>query len=212
MLRLNRMVFIEFLQRLAKRPWHANKQPTAPMLVDRACTVIGGASQAMWMSSTSGCSPARRKRWELRWTTRPSTLFLIVLTNQSLGREEHPQDPEEHSPGSFGGYVSVDFARGIARLALSAVISPDSQTYDWWIGGSATPDERWTSFRRMNEQATIEMALFSPQDFIKQVPDPSRRNAQAILRRPQAGLRLAVLAGPGLPRAAQGQYPIPAGG
>ena len=47
------------------------------------------------------------------------------------------------------------------------------QDDDLWIGGSATPDERWTSFKRLNEQATIEVALFSPQDFVKQVPAPS---------------------------------------
>ena len=40
-------------------------------------------------------------------------------------------------------------------------------------GGSATPDQRWAAFKRLNEQATIEVALFSPQDSSSRLPDPS---------------------------------------
>ena len=54
---------------------------------------------------------------------------------------------------------------------------------DIWIGGTATPGERWTAFKRLNEKATIELALFSPKDFAKQVADPAPENAQAVLRR-----------------------------
>ena len=42
-----------------------------------------------------------------------------------------------------------------------------------WIGGAATPNERWSYFKRLNEQATVEVALFSPQDLAKQVANPS---------------------------------------
>jgi len=44
---------------------------------------------------------------------------------------------------------------------------------DLWIGGAATPGERWTFFRRINEHATVELARLAPQDFVKQVPEPS---------------------------------------
>ena len=112
--------------------------------------------------------------------------FLGRADQQSLVASNIVKISARHSPGGVGSDIPLDLARGIARLAYRQLFHQIDDD-DLWIGGSATPDERWTAFKRLNEQATIEVALFSPQDFTKQVADPFRRNAQAILRRAQAG-------------------------
>jgi hypothetical protein len=45
--------------------------------------------------------------------------------------------------------------------------------YDDWAGASATPGERWDYFKRFNQQASVEVAVLTPENSIKDVKDPS---------------------------------------
>ncbi len=45
--------------------------------------------------------------------------------------------------------------------------------YDDWAGWTASPGERWNYFKRLHQQAMIEVAVLAPKDYVKEVKDPS---------------------------------------
>ena len=42
-----------------------------------------------------------------------------------------------------------------------------------WTAMTTTPGERWDYFKRLSQKATVEVAMFLPRDFAKDVKDPS---------------------------------------
>ena len=103
--------------------------------------------------------------------------FLNWLTAQSLGREKIVDVLKNIRQG-----VSETLFLSILREELLALryreLFHQLQQADVWNGATATPDERWTTFKQINEQATIEIALFKIRDFLKQVPAPSEEALQ----------------------------------
>src|SRR5208282_989658 len=98
--------------------------------------------------------------------------FIDALTNQSIGRDGILEILRHVRQG-----VSEASFLAILREELLAIryrqLFHQMQDEDLWIGGSATPAERWAAYKRLNEKATIEVALISPQDYTKQVADPA---------------------------------------
>jgi hypothetical protein len=165
-LRLNRLVFNEFLHNLASA-LVASKQ--TPNFVSHLMNVIGPASDKevvdTWLFA--------REAEAMGITVDEKALneFLTVLTNGS-SRE----DILKILRGTRQGVSEATFL-SILREELLALryrqLFHQMQDADLWIGSTATPDERWTTFRRINEEAAIEVAVFLPQDFTKQIEDPS---------------------------------------
>jgi hypothetical protein len=44
---------------------------------------------------------------------------------------------------------------------------------DNWAGMTASPGERWDFFKRLHQQATVELAVLSPSKFVKDAKDPT---------------------------------------
>ena len=72
--------------------------------------------------------------------------------------------------------------------------------FDQWAGYSSTPGERWSYFKRVRQEATIEVAMLSPKDFTKEVKEPSNKeleeffdkykNVEASPDSPEPGFRV----------------------
>ena len=167
-LRLNRMEFNEFLDAF-ERNLDARKQ--SAIAISRVRRVIGPATDAMvvnkWLFA--------REAEAMGITVDDKTLtdFLTVLTNGSS------HDDLVRVLRSIRQGISEATFLSILREELLALryrqLFHQMQDDDLWVGGSATPDERWTTFKRLNQQATIEVALFSPQYFTKQVAAPAEQ-------------------------------------
>ena len=102
-------------------------------------------------------------------------------------------------------YSSQGMSAGVLRTVLKEQLlalrfMQLGHEYDDWAGFSATPAERWEYFKRLHQEATIEVALLTPQDFAKAVKDPTdktledffnqNKNVEASVDSPQPGFRV----------------------
>jgi hypothetical protein len=95
--------------------------------------------------------------------------FIKIVTSQALDRKAILNILKNIRQG-----ISEPAFMDIVREELLALRYRQlyHQLPDWWIGGTATPDERWAAFKKQNEKATIEVAVFSPKELSKQVTSP----------------------------------------
>ena len=102
-------------------------------------------------------------------------------------------------------YSSQGISAGVLRTILKEQLlalrfMQLGHEYDDWAGFSATPAERREYFKRLHQEATIEVALLTPQDFVKAVKDPTdktlekffnqNKNVEASVDSPQPGFRV----------------------
>ena len=203
-LKYNRLVFNEFLQILANF-LAPNKQSPNPAV--RVSQIIGGADDDAVFSKWLFAREA--EAMGISVDEKALSAFLEVLTNQSLGRD-----------GLLG--ILKNVRGGVSEVQFLSILREEVlalryrelfhqlQDNDLWIGGTATPGERWTTFRRMNEAATIEVVLLSPKDFVKQVaaPDPSGETLKQFFEEHKQEYASPYLPNPGfhVPRRVNLQY------
>jgi hypothetical protein len=170
LLRENRVIFNSFLASV-RGILDANHQPLGN--VSQVASVIGLANDQQvfnkWLFA--------REAESMGITVDNDTLnnFLKIVTNNALGRKEMLNILKNIRQG-----VSEDTFLAIVREELLALRYRQLfhqlqgiQPTDYWVGATATPYERWAGFKRVNEKATVEFAVFSPKDFTKQVDPPA---------------------------------------
>ena len=102
-------------------------------------------------------------------------------------------------------YSSQGMSAGVLRRILKEQLlalrfMQLGHQYDDWAGFSASPAERWEYFKRLHQEATIEVALLTPGDFVKAVKEPTDKevedffnrykNVEATADSPQPGFRV----------------------
>jgi hypothetical protein len=177
-MRASRAVFVEFLQKLAGY-LKSNNQP--PGAAETLLTIIGGPTVNdadlvdKWIFAREADSMG------LAVDDKTIGDFLDLLTNKSVSHKEIVDILNSIRDG-------VDEPRFLGVLREELLALRYRQVYhqihpgvlSGWVGGSAAPGERWASFKRLNERATIELALFPTQDFAKQIEDPSAEKLNAF--------------------------------
>ena len=96
--------------------------------------------------------------------------FLTALTTGS----PEPQKAIDAALGKGERAMSPDQLVSILKKQLLGLrLRHLGHQFDPWAAKTATPGERWDYFKRLKEKATVEVALLLPQDFVKDVKDPS---------------------------------------
>ena len=94
----------------------------------------------------------------------------------------------------------AELFNGVREQILALRLMQLGHQYDDWAGLSASPGERWNYFKRLHQQATIEVAVLSPKDYVKEVKDPpaedlkkffeEHKDAEASPESPTPGFRV----------------------
>lgn len=123
-----------------------------------------------------------------------------LLTAMLVGVPE-PQKLLDFAIRYSGQGMGGDVLRRILKEQLLALrFMQLGHQYDEWAGFSASPAERWEYFKRLHQEATTEVALLTPQDFVKAVKEPTdkeledffeqHKNAEASPDSAQPGFRV----------------------
>lgn len=175
-MRQNRMVFVEFLQQLAAGLRQASTNPAAnpAAAAEKVLAVIGGPTVTDKDVVDTWLFAREAEAMGIAVDDKTVSSFLDMVTSQSVDRQ-----------GILG--ILKGIRQGVSEAGFTAILREELLALRYrqvfqqihpgdlfgWVGGTATPAERWTAYKRMREQATIELAVFPAQDFTKQVADPS---------------------------------------
>ena len=166
----NRRIFLDFLASLGS-VLETNKVPTSNIPM-RVAQVVGPANEDAvedkWLFAREA------EAMGVSVDDKTISTFLGDLTNQSLVRQDFLNILNKLRHGvSEAAFLSIAREELLALRYRQLYHQIGLSGERMWIGGSAAPDERWAFFKRLNEQATVQVAIFRPEDFVEQVKTPS---------------------------------------
>jgi hypothetical protein len=93
--------------------------------------------------------------------------------------EPDPQAFLENALRNAGrGMNQAVFLHAMREQLLALRLMQFGHQYDNWAGISSSPGERWDYFKRLRQQASIEVAMLLPKDFVKDVKDPADKDLE----------------------------------